>query len=63
MMKMLKDTVVTVLVVGSFAVGAYGMVNQVRELWPSPLSDDTIAMAQTTDSSSVTHHITESATQ
>jgi hypothetical protein len=36
MNKMLKDTVATVLVVGSFLVGAVTLVQEVSRPWPIP---------------------------
>jgi hypothetical protein len=58
MMKMVKDTMVTALVVGAFLVGACGMVDEVRSLWPSPEAE-VIAMSATPDApAAVTYHIT-----
>jgi hypothetical protein len=37
MMKMLKDTVATVLVVGAFLVGVASLVQAVSRPWPAPM--------------------------
>jgi hypothetical protein len=52
MMKMVKDTIVTVLVVGAFLAGAAGMTNQVTQLWP--VADTQAELAQASTASTYT---------